>query len=437
LSSQKFQESNFKVFIGLSSFQILAMFRRGLFYTYLSVYLKFSLNLSVTETTLYATLPMIMSVLFQNLVWGPISDKFQRRRLLIILGEIIAGIGTLLVWGVHFIFENLYLAGYVIIIGLMIVEMFWSMSNIGWSALVSDIYPLKKRGKTMGYLTSIGGSGRIIGIFIGGFLYDGGLGFRNGTLFFIASFSMFISTIPMLLFVPEGGVTLRKKPEGNSDIELDDEQNNIFIFVIFIIALTFINFGRNSIAVPFPQFLKLESGFAVDDIMLSFIANTRSISIILIGLSAGILSKKLGHARTLIFGANIGIIALIIIATAANLPTIFLGSFLIGAAEVIIYASSYAFASTLIPARIRAKLFGVYNTTFFLSWGLACTLVSGPLIDLLINEGKSDIFAYQVAFLVGALICLIGLLMFTFLEIWLKLKKRKLKIALNKSNVLI
>ncbi len=435
--TQKIQESNFKVFIGLSSFQILAMFRRGLFYTYLSIYLRFYLKLSVTETTLYATLPMIMSVLFQNLVWGPISDKFQRRRLLIILGELIAGIGTMLVWGVHFIFEELYLAGYVIIIGLTIVEMFWSMSNIGWSALVSDVYPSKKRGKIMGYLTSIGGSGRIIGIFIGGFLYDGGLGFRNGTLFFIASFTMFISTIPMLLFVPEGGVTLRKKQEGNSDIELDDEQNNIFIFVIFIIALTFINLGRGSITVPFPQFLKLESGFAVDDIMLSFIANTRSISVVLIGLLAGILSKKLGYARTLIFGSIIGIIALIIIATAANLLTIFLGNFLIGAAEVIIYASSYAFASTLMTARIRAKLFGVYNTTFFLSWGLACTLVSGPLIDLLINKGKSDIFAYQMAFLVGALTCLIGLLMFTFLEIWLNIKKKKSKEALNDSNILI
>lgn len=412
------------------------MFRRGLFYTYLSVYLKFYLNLSVTETTLYATLPMIMSVLFQNLVWGPISDKFQRRRLLIVLGEIIAGIGTLSVWGVHFIFENLYLAGYAIIIGLTIVEMFWSMSNIGWSALVSDIYPFKQRSKIMGYLTSIGGSGRIIGIFIGGFLYVDGLGFRNGTLFFIASFTMFISTIPMFIFAPEGGITLKKNSEGNSEIELEREQNSMFIFIIFIIALTFINFGRNSITVPFPQFLKLESGFAVDDITLSFIANTRTISVILIGLSAGILSKKLGHARTLISGAIIGIIALIIIATANNLYLIILGSFLIGAAEVIIYASSYAFASTLIPARIRAKLFGVYNTTFFLSWGLACTLISGPLIDLLINTGKSEIFAYQVSFLVGALICLIGLLMFTFLEIWLILKNRKLKIVLKNSNEL-
>jgi MFS family permease len=141
---------------------------------------------------------------------------------------------------------------------------------------------------------------------------------------------------------------------------------------------------------------------------------------------AGILSKKLGHARTLILGTIIGITALLTITIATSLPIIFLGSFLIGGAEVIIYASSYAFASTLIPARIRAKLFGIYNTTFFLSWGLACTLVSGPLIDILINGGKSDIFAYQVAFLVGALICLIGLLIFILLEIWLTLKKRKL-----------
>ncbi|MFX1321573.1 MAG: MFS transporter [Promethearchaeota archaeon] len=423
-------KSSSRVFIGLSSFQMLAMFRRGLFYTFLSIYLRIYLNLSVTETTLYATLPMIMSVLFQNLVWGPISDKFQRRRTLIILGEIIAGVGTIIVWGIHFSFTNFKIAGYVVIIGLTCIEMFWSMSNIGWSALVSDIYPSKKRSKIMGHLTSIGGSGRIIGVFIGGFLYKDGLGFHNGSLFFIASFVMFISTIPMLL-APEGGIALRNKLEENSDKSIENNQNSIIIFIIFIIALIFINFGRNSIAIPFPQFLKLESGFNVDDLMLSFIANTSSFSVILIGFSAGILSKKLGHALTLIFGTTIGIIALIIIATTTYLPMIFLGNFLIGAAEVIIYASSYAFASTLIPARIRAKLFSVYNTAFFLSWGLACTLVSGPLIDLLINAGKSDIFAYQVSFLVGALICLIGLLIFTFLEIWLTLNKRKLKIALK------
>ena len=111
-----------RTFIGLSSFQILAMFRRGMFYTYLSIYLRDFLKLSVTETTLYATLPMIMSVIFQNLVWGPLSDKFQRRRFLIILGEILAGIGTISVWAIHFFVTDLFIAGYVIIIGLFFMN---------------------------------------------------------------------------------------------------------------------------------------------------------------------------------------------------------------------------------------------------------------------------------------------------------------------------
>ncbi|MFW9900386.1 MAG: MFS transporter, partial [Candidatus Thorarchaeota archaeon] len=156
-----------RIFSGLSSFQMLAMFRRGLFYTYLSIYMREFLNLSVTMTTLYASIPMFMSVLFQNLVWGPISDKFQRRRTLIICGEILAGIGTLTVWGVHYIFTDFIIAGWVIIIGLSIIEMFWSMSNIGWSALISDLYPSEKRSKIIGQLTSVGGLGRIFGIFIG------------------------------------------------------------------------------------------------------------------------------------------------------------------------------------------------------------------------------------------------------------------------------
>ncbi|MFW9940306.1 MAG: MFS transporter [Candidatus Thorarchaeota archaeon] len=412
-----------RVFFGLSSFQMLAMFRRGLFYTFLSIYLREFLNLSVWETTLYATLPMVMSVIFQNLVWGPISDKLQRRRTFIISGEILAGVGTITIWAIHFSFDNLYVAGYVIIIGLSCVEMFWSMSNIGWSALISDIFPFEKRSKIMGQLTSLGGLGRIIGIFIGGILYDSGFGFRNGPLFFVASLVMFVSSIPML-FAPEGGVEKETDMKEHPLSEEPKHQNNLYVFIIFIVALIFINFGRNSIAVPYPQYLRLESGFNVNSIMLSFIANTRSLAVMIIGFMAGYLSKKLGHSRMLILGTSIGIIALIITATTTHLTLIFVGGFLIGTAEVILYASSYAIASILIPAKMRGKLFAVYNTTFFLSWGSASTLISGPLIDILIEEGESEILAYQISFLVGALLCLIGLFIFLSLEIWLRIKKR-------------
>ncbi|NHJ21024.1 MAG: MFS transporter [Candidatus Lokiarchaeota archaeon] len=418
-----------RTFIGLSSFQLLAMFRRGMFYTYLSQYMIGFLGLPVTIATLYATLPMFISVVFQNFVWGPISDKTQRRRTLIILGEVLAGIGTLIVWFIHSIFVDLFLAGITIIIGLTFIEAFWSMSNISWSALISDIYPSKDRSKIMGQLTSVGGFGRMIGISIGSLLFINGYGFRYGPLFFVAALVMFISSIPMLL-TPEGGVNSEIEPESenvhkNNKANTPRKLNFKFIFVVFIISLAFINFGRNSIATTYSPYLYLPDGFAVNDFLMGFIANTRSLATLIIGFLAGTLSKKFGHSRALIFGASLAIIALVITGTTNNLVLIFIGSFFIGTAEVIILASSYVIASNLIPYKVRARLFGAYNATFFLSWGLAGTIISGPIIDFLLNTGFNDVISFRVAFIVGALITGIGLVIFVILEIWLKPRNTK------------
>lgn len=423
---QNFDLNKKRYFLGLSSFQILIMFRRGLFYTYLSIYMRDFLQLSVTETTLYATLPMIASVLFQNFVWGPLSDKLQKRRTFIILGEILAGIGTISMWSIHYLTSNLLLAGYVIIFGLTCIEAFWGMSNLGWSALISDLYSSKERSKVMGQFSSIGGVGRIAGITIGGYFYNGGWGFRNGLLFFAASFVMFISTIPMF-FAPEGGVNLDQEENKNNEIKKPNSTNVNsklkLIFYIFIISLIFINFGRNSISVPYSQYLTLDSSFNVDSIMLSYITNTRSLAVLLIGVLIGNLSKKIGNASTLIFGTILAITALLITALTSSLVLIFIGSFLIGTAQVIIYASSYSIASNLIPKKTRGKLFGLYNTTFFLSWGLAGTIITGPLIDILIINGFKEIFSYQMSFIVSAIVTGIGLLIFILLEITLKSKQ--------------
>ena len=86
------------------------MFRRGLFYSYLSIYLRHFLGLSVTETTLFATLPMVLNIVFQTFVWGVFSDKYQLRRTLIVCGEALAGFGTIIVWYAHTLTENLALA---------------------------------------------------------------------------------------------------------------------------------------------------------------------------------------------------------------------------------------------------------------------------------------------------------------------------------------
>ena len=131
-----------KIFIGISSFQVLAVFRRGLFFSYLTIYLRHFIGLSVTTTTLLATLPMIVNVLAQRYVWGELSDRFQKRRSFIILGEAIGGIGTIALFYCHRIPVDGISAGWVVIAGMTLIEIFWSMSNLSYSPGTTPIFCL-------------------------------------------------------------------------------------------------------------------------------------------------------------------------------------------------------------------------------------------------------------------------------------------------------
>jgi MFS family permease len=362
---------------------------------------------------------MVINITFQTFVWGSFSDKYQLRRTLIVWGEILAGFGTVLVWYSHTLTENLILAGYVIILGLSATEIFWSMSNVGWSALISDIYPQKDRNAIQGRLASVGGIGRIAGVWIGGLLYDGlglryeGWGFYQGTLFFVAAGAMFISIVP-LLWVPEGGI--EKELRTASTPEFRVSESSVKIFWIFIAAMVFINFGRNSIAVIQSQYLVLDSGFGVSSKVLSYIVNTQSVAMIVTGLIAGWIGRKIGNGNSLLLGTAMAIGSLILLAVTGDLGLIYLSNFLRGCSDVIILASSYAFASVLIPPEKRAKLFGIFNATYFLSWGIAGTFIAGPITDMLMVYGASEVFSYQMAFVAAAVMTLIGFIIQVFLS---------------------
>ncbi|MHA2175292.1 MAG: MFS transporter [Candidatus Hodarchaeales archaeon] len=407
----------FKVFFGLSSFQILAMFRRGLFYIYLSIYLRDFLGLSVTETTLFATLPMIMNVFCQMFIWGTLSDRYQLRRTFVIVGEISASISTLIVFFLHRAVSTPINSGWVIILGLSFVEIAWSMSNTGWSALISDLYSIETRQKIQGQLSSLGGVGRIIGIFVGGMLYDGlktqyeGWGFYEGPLFYIAAAIMLVSTIPML-FTPEGGIS---KPEANrrfdstqkiESVETRSQETNIFTF--FLVAILFINFGRNALATTFSPYMVLDSGFDISSELLSYLINFQSFGIIILGIFVGRIGFSIGNGYSTLLGTIIGIFAILIIAFSSYLPLIFIASFLRGVGDVLITASSYAFASELISPEKRAKGFSYFNATFFLSFGMAGTFLTGPIVDISILLGIEEVVAYRLAFLTASVVVTIG-----------------------------
>jgi MFS family permease len=409
-----------RTFLNISSFQILAMFRRGMFYNYLSIYLRFFLGLSVTETTFFATFPMALNILFQTVLWGRLSDRLQLRRRLVIIGEVSAAISTFFVWYVHTLPGSRHTAGYVIIVGLSVVEIFWSMSNVGWTALLSDLYPANQRAGLQGRLLSMGAIGRMVGIWTGGLAYDGlsrfyeGWGFDKGLLFFIASGLMLLSTIPMF-FVPEGGIknggrTNASRRSGNSMADSSAGYSISKRYLGFLLAMVFINFGRNSVALIKSQYLSLEVGFNVSSTVLSYILNMASFAILTVGLLVNRLSKRLRDGVLLLAGAITAFLYLTGFALSSGLLMIFVSNFLAGASQVVIRAASYSYASRLIPPPARAKQFALYNATHFLSWGIPGTLMAGPIVDGLTASGVTQVLSYRVSFLAAAVLVVIGII---------------------------
>jgi len=413
VSEESLTAAPLRYFVGLASFEMLAMFRRGLFYAFLSIYLRHHLGLSVTETTLFATLPMVVNVLAQTFVWGKVSDRLQLRRTLIIVGEMLAAFSTVLIWYIHRQFVDPAVAGYTIILGLTVVEIFWSMSNISWSALVSDIYDEQQRSRIQGRLTSMGGIGRIAGIWIGGLLYDGmglkmsGWGFFEGPLFFVAAGVMLISTLP-LFFLPEGGIGLNPPPP-HTGTHQHDGNGSERVYLIFLAGMAFINFGRNSIAIIFSQYLTLDTGLALNSLTISYIFNTQSAAIVVFGWVAGWICLRLGNTVALIAGTAAAIAGLTLLAVTTALPMIYFGCFLRGVGDAVIMAAAYTYASILIPPQKRGRLFAWFNGTYFLSFGLAGTLIAGPIVDGMIAAGHPQTYAYQTSFAAAAGLTTVGL----------------------------
>jgi MFS family permease len=367
----------------------------------MAIYLRGELKMSLTETTLCATLPMLANVMFQTMLWGRVSDHFQKRRTLIIGGEFLAAVGTLLMFLAYTVPESASAKGYAIILGLTVTEAFWSMSNVGRTALLSDIFGEEERSGVVGRLASLQGVGWLIGIGVSGVLYDrfgtraAGWGFESGVLFYVAAGVMFLSILPMLM-VPEGGASHESRRVAKSFAHPSSGATKLF--VAFLIGMVFIHWGRNSIDMIRPPYLDLNEGFNVSPMGLSWILNVEAAATIVMGLCAGYFSRRIGAGRMLLQGTAISVMALIIYVFADSIYLIYASSLLRGCANALIMVSSYTFVSMLIPPEKRGRLFSWFNASEALSWGIVGTAIAGPLVDGLTRVGWREVAAYQVSF---------------------------------------
>jgi MFS family permease len=416
LSFLNYSKLKGREFTGLSTFQILTFFRRSIVYTFLAIYLRSSLGLSTTEVTLMATVGMIANTLAQSFLWGNLLDKYRKPTEFVIAGEMLAGFGHIFMVFGYVVFlgmNQLIAAGYVIIFCLGGIEVFWSMSNVGWSALVSELTDIDERKKLMGQLSIIGGFGGIGGAYLGGFLYENGVGFSSGTIFYIAAVIMIISSFIVYFSIGKKKVS---NDEESDEMELITHHSFSELhyklraaYLIFIVSLVFINFGRNSIATIIGLFLQDPTAFNASGPDIALYSNIGSIASMISGFIIGSVVSKSDDNKVMMSGIILALAGISWLIVTPTFALALVAAFLIGASQIIIQVSSYSIVARWAPEEYRGRLFAYYNATFFLSWGIAGTLVAGPVADFLIAGGSSDADAYRGSFIAAILLVVIGI----------------------------
>jgi len=363
-----------------------------------------------------ATVGMIANAGTQSFLWGKALDKYRKPTEFVSVGEMLAGFGHIfMVFGyIFFLGSNqLIAAGFVIIFAMGVIEVFWSMSNVGWSTLISELTEMDERKKIMGQLSIIGGFGGIGGAYLGGFLYDNGAGFDNGIIFYISAVVMIFSSIIVYF-----SIRLKKVQKSNdsddiatsTNYPLSDLPSKLRVgYSIFMIALIFINFGRNSIAIISYLFLADPTAFSATGVEIALFSNVGSIAAMLSGILVGSVIAKSDDNKVMMVGILSAIAAISWLLIAPSFALAIIASFLIGASHVIIESSSYSIVAKMAPEEYRGRLFAYYNATFFLSWGIAATFVAGPIADFLIGEGLTNADAYRGSFIAAIILIVIGI----------------------------
>lgn len=402
------------ILISTSSFQFLSFLRRAIFYAFFYIYLRTFLGLSNTLSALLGTANLAGSSIGQLFLWGPrLNRNPSLAKKYIIRGEVIAGCAYLLAFFGHkaiiTLDSNISAAIFLILI-LSFLEVFWSGSDLGIRHLIADATQGEQRGRLVGTIDAMGLLGQICGFLLSGWLYQNGLGFYEGMIFYVVVFLLF-SCAFIIQITP---IEIRKISEVISTAGLAKngvrEVLKVPFFAFFIIILGILTMGLSASTQIFLYYAKDITGFNLTDQLLSILLIMFSLSGGLLAPVGGRISDRIGRIPIIILSSLIASICYILFFILANIPFASIAFIyaILGGTTALVQSIAFAYTADLLPHDLQGTGFGVFNITLATGWGLAGFLIGGPIADLFILLGESRAVAYRFTFLVSGFIILIG-----------------------------
>ncbi|MHC4861668.1 MAG: MFS transporter, partial [Planctomycetota bacterium] len=350
-------------YTGLAGYNFLAMVRRGFFYTFLLVYLREELSLPVSLIALIGATNAVTSTLGQLLVWGRLSDRTDRRAALMFTGELVAGVGylaTYLVFRLSLGSVPAVATAGLIILCLGVIEFFWSMTDVGFRAAIAQVTTTANRGSFLGTLELIGLVGMGGGLFLAGHLYQGGRGFENGALWFLAA-GFILAGVPLI-----AATLMHIDRDRVNDSATAARAPFAPAFRRYMLALAVAVLGTWSFLQIHSFFVRLPDTAGASDLELSWIRFAFWVTGGLAAPLMGRLVDRAGSRRVYTWSLlACALLPLTFLAT-RSVPYAALTLAAYGAAFTGFRTASYTLTAELTPEEARGRHFALYNVVMSL-----------------------------------------------------------------------
>jgi MFS family permease len=278
----------------------------------------------------------------------------------------------------------------------------------------------------MSIISSVGGVGRVVGTSVSAVFYNWGSiagGFTSGLLFYFASAVMLSSAI-LIWFSTRNSDKIRtdrQTDETTESVQVTSQQgSNVFHW--FLTSIFIVGFGAFSILQILIYYISLDSPINASSFEIAMIRNSSSIAIIITSLLAGLLADRIGRKKALGLGFVLMVVTPLSYILAQNAVHMMIFNSLNGIARALMTVVGYLVAADLIPADRRGRFFGQYNAITYMSFGLAGTVLGGPIADHLISTGSTVADAYITTFQVASAASLIGTIIYA-----IKVKTKKIQ----------
>lgn len=348
-----------------SAYSFLVEMRRGMFNAFFSIYLAEEIGASLTQIGVMWTLIFAVNALFQT-VWGYISDRFAKRKHFLILGEGVPGIIFFFIPGI----TNFYR----LVIVMTLAQIVWSSSGPIWRALIAEHSAPGNRAGTMGKITTWGGIGSIIGIYIVSDLINS---YGYAYLFYFSGFCMLAAaTVAALASEPKG-----LKPSSRNLLSvkqmktLANEQRHFTMYTILTLLFSFTTYLiENFVSVYVRQL-----GATVHQVGYIFMVRDGTSTALMIPM--GKISDRIGRVKTLQISLGVSALTLLAFGLAPVWWWIFPVVVMEGVGWSGYFVSSFAVLSSLTPREQRGTYMGFHNMVLMLS--NVAPSIGGPIGDKL------------------------------------------------------